>query len=139
MNVSSSEQNLRRVAGEQWMALEILAPELLKLPVERVSRTVLVEIMKTKQTSFSVELLQIVLALVMLLDGIEAMRSEGVILGLIPAVRRTMRIQMHEEMVDVAFDERQRIAIDEQCELETNAFLLKVFHGRAIADCSKQR
>ena len=48
MNVSSSEQNLRRVAGEQWMALEILAPELLKLPVERASRTVLVEIMKTK-------------------------------------------------------------------------------------------
>jgi hypothetical protein len=138
MDVSSSEQNLRRVAGEQWMALEVLAPELLKLSVERASRTVLVEIMKTKQASVCVELLQIGLALVMLLDRIEAMRPKRMILGLIPAVRHTMRIEMNEEMLDVTFDERQRIAIGEQRELETNAFFFEVVDGRAIADCSKQ-
>ena len=120
------------------MTLEVLAPELPKLPVERASRTILVEIMKTKQASISVEFVQRVVTLVMLLDRVEAMRSERVILGLIPAVRRTMRIEMHQEMVDVTFDERQRIAIGEKRQLETNAFLLKVFHGRAIGDCAKQ-
>ena len=120
------------------MSTEMGGPQLVESFVELASWTELIEIIEVNQSALVVEFLQLVTALMLLIEKIEDLSSKGSVRGAIRRVTHGFRVEVTEEVLCMAFDEKQRIATGQEGQFEIDSLLVKIIHRRATADCSNE-